>query len=375
MFQRTSLLALAIVSATYTGAAAAPSIDRVFLASRVGDANAASDGPAEARAGETITLYAVVVVKDGKQRLHVTTAPALTIRGRRVATIQPQAFPVPLSFRWSTVEPVPNHADAQEPYSNAVLGGDNHGKWSGFDKVTYFETPLGPWSSAWTRPGSARPPRPADDIYEGLGTMRYKVEARDAAGHITASPGAEATDKYGLTTAVMRVSVRKGDDFLGWLSSFFLVPEIFGSSGPGKNHQTDRYVGSDCADILVGALRAGGSKLPYTSAAGLRTVAKHISGPFNADAQGHLTAATPQTPAPIQAGDLVLIRYAGEWATGTGRAWDHVGAIWQDKGTIGVLDGEDLIIHMGHPRLEIEPLKSQSPAVFDVLRWNPKKTR
>ena len=36
---------------------------------------------------------------------------------------------------------------------------------------------------------------------------------------------------------------------------------------------------------------------------------------------------------------------------------------------LGQLDGFDLVIHMGHPRLVIEPLARQAPATIDVLRW------
>ncbi len=37
-----------------------------------------------------------------------------------------------------------------------------------------------------------------------------------------------------------------------------------------------------------------------------------------------------------------------------------------------MLDGFDLVIHMGHPRLVVEPLARQSPATVDVLRWRPR---
>ena len=59
------------------------------------------------------------------------------------------------------------------------------------------------------------------------------------------------------------------DDFGGWLGTYFGVPYVFGSNGAeGSTHQTDRYTGADCADVLVGARRAAGSRaLAYTSGA------------------------------------------------------------------------------------------------------------
>lgn len=52
--------------------------------------------------------------------------------------------------------------------------------------------------------------------------------------------------------------------------------------------------------------------------------------------------------------------------------------LWQDRsdpdgpfhsGPDGQLDGFDLVIHMGYPRLVIEPLARQAPATVDMLRW------
>jgi hypothetical protein len=377
MHMRNLALMLVMLQARPVLALQTVAFDQVIVAARVGDSGPARDGAAVARKDQTVTLFAAARLRRKGKAVWVTRAPGLLLGGKRVATMTPEDAKVgSIALRWSTVEPVPAHIAAggqAEPYSNAVLGTENHGAWRGYDALGYFETALGEFTEeGWTRAGSARPPRPADDTWDGLGTMRFKVELRGG-GSAVASPGAEATDERGLKKSVLRVTVRRDDSFLGWLTSYFLVPEVFGSAGPGKDHQTDRYVGADCADVLVGALRASGSRVDYTSAAGLVALTKHVAGPFQADERGVMTATGTATGGAVAPGDLILIRYAGPWATGTGRAWDHVGALWEDRGVKGVLDGEDLIIHMGHPRLEIEPLASQSPAVFDVIRWDARK--
>jgi hypothetical protein len=66
----------------------------------------------------------------------------------------------------------------------------------------------------------------------GLGIVRYKVEV-GIVGRTMASPGTEATDTFGTCPGVHRVSIRRGDDFLGWLIGYLLVPEVFGSAGDG----------------------------------------------------------------------------------------------------------------------------------------------
>jgi hypothetical protein len=59
-----------------------------------------------------------------------------------------------------------------------------------------------------------------------------------------------------------------------------------------------------------------------------------------------------------------------------------VAALYEDRsdpagpfhgGPDGQLDGFDLVVHMGHPHLVVEPLSGQLPAHIDVLRWDPQK--
>ena len=86
----------------------------------------------------------------------------------------------------------------------------------------------------------------------------------------------------------------------------------------------------------------------------------------------------PLQRAGVAPGDLIRIDYGGALTGHTPRGWDHVAALWEDRsdpdgpahgGPDGQLDGFDLVIHMGHPRLVIEPLAAQAPATVDVLRW------
>jgi hypothetical protein len=206
--------------------------------------------------------------------------------------------------------------------------------------------------------------------------MRYKVELR-AGARTLASPGAEAVDGFGIQDRVHRVSVRRDDSTIGWLTSFFLVPEVFGSAGPGANHQTERRVGADCADVLVGARRAQGFRnVAYTNVLGLPRYATPVAALAELDAEGRVVAGT--RPAGVRAGDIVRIDYAGEYAGLTARSWDHVALLYEDRSdpdgpahgaADGLLDRFDLVVHMGHPRLVVEPLGEQLPAKVDVLRW------
>jgi len=115
-------------------------------------------------------------------------------------------------------------------------------------------------------------------------------------------------------------------------------------------------------------------KLAYTNVAGLPAYATQVAGSVDLDDHGVPAHAITG----VVRGDLIRIDYGGALRGHTPRAWDHVAALWEDRsdpagplkgGPDGKLDGFDLVIHMSHPRLLIEPLAQQAPATIDVLRW------
>lgn len=351
-------------------------IDRVVVVGRVAG-GAWTDAPTEARIDQTAELAPVVVGRRGRRRV-VLAPPAVT----RVRLGGARHTPAPLDgarVQWSIVEargfrtqPAANGATS-EFYSNVSLEPATFGRWLGYDRIEYAERVVHAWGAARAIPAVVDVVQPT---VPGLGTVRYKVEV-ELDGVRAASPGAEAVDTYGILPAVHRVSIRRGDDFLGHLSAYLLVPEVFGSAGGGRNHQTERFTGADCADVMIGAMRRMGRRLAYTNVAGLPAYARMIAGATELDARG-----TPATPiAQVRAGDLIRIDYGGTLRGHTPRAFDHVAALWEDRSdpkgphggrADGQLDGFDLVIHMGHPRLVIEPLAAQSPATIDVLRWRQK---
>ena len=378
---RVALLILALTTAT---AAAEPTFTRAIVVGRAGPGAAWTDAPTEARRGDGAELAVVLVGRDGGKRV-VAADPTLTplsLGGRAVAA----SARVPLvnvAVRWSFVEPrgfrtVPAANGATSRfYSNVSTERGDFGRWLGYDRIEYVAIEVQPWqtgAAAARIPAEIRSAEPDAIAVPGVGTTRYQVEVRLATGDVLASPGVEARDAYGVLPTVHRVSVRTGDDFLGWLSAYLLVPEVFGSAGGGKNHQTERFTGADCADVMVGARRRSGRAVGYTNVAGLPKMARAIAAAVVLDDDGQ--PARPITG--VAPGDLIRIDYGGSLTGHTPRGWDHVAALWEDRSdpagphrgaADGQLDGFDLVIHMGHPRLVIEPLSEQSPATVDVLRW------
>jgi hypothetical protein len=369
------LLALVLAPSIVGAAPATP--DRAVILGRVDD-GVWTDAPTEARLDQRAELAVVVVAHRGKHR--VVLVPDDVARVRIAGHAVPASELEPLAgadVTWSAIEPHgfrtsrATNGTQSNFYSNVSTEPRTFGQWLGYDRIDYFERAL----------AAERPILPAriDDAegvqLPGLGTLRFQATVVLADGTRLASPGLEAIDTYGISPAVHRVSIRNGDDFLGWLTSYLLVPEVFGSAGPGSSHQTERFTGADCADVLVGAARRWGrTDLAYTNVAGLPAYTTRVAAATELDDRGQ-----PEHPITgVRRGDLIRIDYGGVLRHHTPRDWDHVVALWEDRsdpegpsrgGPDGKLDGFDLVIHMGHPRLVIEPLSAQAPATVDVLRW------
>lgn len=389
-----ALPALLVLCAASAATAEPLTIERVIVVGRAAPGGTWTDAPTEARAGDGAELAVVAVARDGRRRV-VLADPAVTplrIEGRRVPDRERRTFDElgPVEARWSLVEPHgfrvgPAANGATAPYyTNVSTTADDFGRWLGYDTIDYFEKVRGTWAAgvdARRQPALVVATELGAMQVEGVGTVRYKAELRLASGETFGSPGAEAVDRFGLLPSVHRVSIRAGDDFVGWLGAYLLVPEVFGSAGGGPNHQTERFTGADCADVMVGALRRmGRTDVRYTNVAGLVRHTRVVAEPTVIDERGR--AAQPITG--VQRGDLIRIDYGGANAGSTPRAWDHVAALWEDRSdpsgphrgaADGQLDGFDVVAHMGHPRVKIEPLGDQMPATVDVLRWRPGRLR
>jgi len=265
---------------------------------------------------------------------------------------------------WRSVEPRPQHVATAAPnasvpvYANAVVLGPDHGKWIGFDRLEYFE-------SAIDGDGTTRVMRealpsagallastaPRAEPWSGLGVMHLAatVHVGDVAA---ATAGAEDAPDGTLAARVFRYSFRSGDDFVGWLTSYFNVPYLFGSAGKGARAQAERYVGADCADVLVAALRRMGKRIEYTSVADLVDDLPHVTGP-------------------VRPGDLYALDYV-DFAD-LPRSWDHIVALVEDRGPDGKPDGkpgpEDLVMDTGNADgLKVAPLADQGEVRISVLR-------
>ena len=289
---------------------------RVTIVAAVDD-GVATDHPTYARADQRVTLYAAIQI-DGKAWF--TDAPVLRI-GDKLVTAQPIAKAPVVELGWSRIEPAVaniSNGDAQTFH---------------FEPIDYRATAIDGSANRAAIVADVRPTL-TPDHGNGVGTMRYQVTAVQG-DRTVASAGADARrgrGSGGVTDAVMRVSIRRDDTYLGYLTEMYGQPYIWGSAGlSDKTHESERLEGSDCADFVVYGARRMGAAIPYTWTGALPTVSKLLaSGTRGADG---IYRDAKGNPLPFtRIGDLVLFPR-------------HVGVLAEDRGTKGVLDDQDLMMH------------------------------
>lgn len=352
------------------------------VVTRAAGAPSWSSEPVQARVGEAVE--AQVLLRDASGRYYAQRGP-VRVQGHQLRLAG--TLPAGAVVRWDRVVPLLEHRALPPPdptqrgYSNAVLFGPRHGRWRGYDRLEYSTHALqtgeglevGPEgltlrSAAVLAPGSSRTP--------GAGTLFLAATVELTGGVTIRTPAEGARDQLGLRVQVARVSYRASDDFLGWLGTYFGVPYVFASNGPtAQDHQTSRYVGADCADVLVGARRAAGeNSLEYTSVAGIGRYARAVSavlflGPDGVVRDGAGSPVTLRWGTEVLPGDLVAIDYTHDPSNELPRAWDHIGALLEDAGTPGILDGADVLRHAGLRGLQDQALVAQAPLRFLLWRW------
>jgi hypothetical protein len=276
-----------------------------------------------ARIGQRVTLYALVELEDNGQRAFYSDAPGVQLHGNNLA-VQPFSRAPSLVIAWRRVEP------AAASYSNT----DQHGGNFHFEPIDYRATAIDGAENRWAIAADVRPTLTTDHG-RGIGTMRYQIVVTQGDRTI-ASPGPEARrgrGSGGLSDDVLRVSIRRDDTYLGYLTEMYGQPYIWASAGiTDATHQSERLEGADCADFVVYGARRSGKALAYTWTGGLPKVSVLLAAGTRGD--GGIYRDGHGKPLPFTAkGDLVLFPR-------------HVGVLAEDRGTIGVLDDQDLVMHI-----------------------------
>jgi len=341
-------LALAIVVALTETAQAAPRITAAHIVSRVGKDGIADDTPKHALAREGVTLFAVLEVVDGggRTRYFSDAGTAVRLAGKSRAA-RPLAEAPAATLFWFRVEP------AVESMSNTESGSFH------YERIRYAETGMVAELGAGSLAADVRPTLTPDRGH-GVGTMRYKLVAVTDGGAV-ATPGVEARRgkaSGGLADSVHRISLRRDDTYLGYLTELYGQPYIWASAGPNRTaHQSERLEGADCADFVVYGQRRMGKDLEYTWTGDLPRVTRRLGG-GRAGKDGVYVDERGQPVPFTRVGDLLLFPR-------------HVGVLSRDRGRRGVLDREDTMVHayFATPREQALGETDYASAPVEVRRW------
>ena len=314
------------------------------IVSRVGDEDIADDGAKRARIDEGVELFLAIAVEDGGARRWYSDAGTIRL-GKKRHEARPIAEAPAFEVTWRKIEP--NEADTSNEASGSFR----------YERIAYATTPLA--EGVASLPADVRPTL-TPDHGNGVGTMRYQVEV-SRGGEVVASPGIEARRKKasgGLTDAVHRVSLRRDDTYLGYLTEMYGQPYIWASAGPrDAAHQSERLEGSDCADFVVYGARRMGKQVPYVWTGALPEHARTLAKGTLRDDGVYVDAGGEPLPF-TRIGDLILFPR-------------HVGVLAEDRGTPGVLDTDDLMMHtlFDSPKEQRIAESGYAEKPVQLLRW------
>lgn len=318
-------------------------VNRVHIVASV-DGEAANDAPAFARKDQSVKLFAVIRAGN----TFYSDAPSPTLAGKRIA-VEPLDRGPAIEVAWSRIEP-----------TTANLSNTSSGTFR-FEPIGYRATTIASGANRTWIHVDVRPTL-TPDHGDGVGTMRYQLAVTQGDTTLT-TPGPDARrgrGSGGLSDSVMRVSIRRDDTYLGFLTEMYGQPYVWASAGMSDaSHQSEHLEGSDCADLMVYGARRMGKRIAYTWTGGLPKVTKLLAGGTRGDDGVYRDAGGKPLPF-TQVGDLVLFPR-------------HVGALSVDKGTKGVLDDQDLVMHTLFDSPKEQPIADTGYAHYavEVRRFRP----
>lgn len=347
------------------------SIHRVTIVSRYGNEAIASATSKYVLKDEVIMLACLIEAKVNSETVYYSTVPLVRlISGKLVKTCSWPSEERPLAIRWYQVEPYLEHQrgpgrDPEFPdmrlYTNAHFPWCrlNRG-WIGVDRIEYARQEIPAARGQWTWEANAKSTTDRNALPQGLGVMRFQVEVT-CQGKIWSSPGLASRDQHGLTQDVFTLVRLQEDSLVGWLTGYFNVPGLHGSVAA----QADRFLGVDCADLVVaGARRSFLTNAAYTNVAGLTQIMKLVWKGKDVLKDGAMTFG----PGGADRGDAVLLDYPPYGS------FDHVGTLYEDHNHNGKLDASDVFLHAGPLEPHLSPVGEDGilgdpQTRIEIRRW------
>jgi cell wall-associated NlpC family hydrolase len=264
--------------------------------------------------GKTLRGWLVLETRWKGKTVYFSDAPKIKQKRRIIrAKKWPSHTFGEIAIHIAKLEPeIPNqgiydNTGRMEPYWHPEERKDHPKKWH-WCPIQYQETMVGRESNKWRHQLDTKPT--TSKYHRDLGTMRYVARVTWKQRRYW-SPGKNHRDKGGVRPGIATVRVRRDNSAVGYMTELMNVPYVYGSSstsGRLADHQTERAVGADCADLIVYGWRRAGRKIDYTWSQGLKShtrrtahVAQLLEGRYRE--QNGLPIKFGQD---IQVGDIIL---------------------------------------------------------------------
>ncbi len=252
------------------------------------------------------------------------------------------------SIKWYQIIP-----DTSKFYKNANHPWEkNPYQWSDYGKIDYNRVEIKAFENqkeVLLTKKILEENKPKNNQYYNaqLGSFWFEAEATLKNGKIIKSKGIKNVERKGLSPKVFRVSYMLDKSYIGYLTTFFNVPGIFGS----MPYQSRNYIGVDCADVLVATSKVMNKKPNKKNYNVLMLVDKFkIKKKFkilNGKPNKKLTWEKE-----FKKGDFIAVKYRenGRYA--------HIGMLYADENNNSLLDENDSIINAGPNALHLSTLES-----------------
>ena len=250
------------------------------------------------------------------------------------------------SIKWYQI--IPNtskfYKNANHPWE------ENPYQWSDYGKISYDRVEIKAFENKKEVELSQKileANRPKNNPYyhSELGSFWFEVKVIKENGKVVKTKGIRNVERKGLSPKVFRVSYMASDDYIGYLTTFFNVPGIFGS----MPYQSRNYIGVDCADVLVATSKVMNKQKNTKNYNVVMLVDKFKTKVKTKIVRGN-PVKTLRWGKEFKKGDFIAVKYRenGRYA--------HIGMLYGDENNNGVLDKEDSIINAGPNALHLTPL-------------------
>lgn len=152
---------------------------------------------------------------------------------------------------------------------------------------------------------------------------------------------------------IIQVVYRENDTYLGILKELMNTPFVYVPKYLKGLHQTDERIGSDCAEFAIYGMRRLGYEIPYCGPNNIYKYANEV-----VSSQIYLDKNDLCKLYREESMDLVKVNEEGIQPGDIIHFGEQVSIFYDDKGIVGVLDGEDLLIQSYYNEPEIVSIEN-----------------